>query len=428
MTDPQPITATGWQPTTVTERALLAAAEQEDDTAFLAALASGPLLLPVPAAATAGTPVPWPTGHHEGVTHVMAYTSPAAIAAGLPGQDVTYRVSVLTDLAVDWPDERWMLAVNAGLPIAVRLTADELTSLAAALVEAERPLREAVRQQDPDALMSALLRTELLLPLRPDGPATRDLGDPDFPWWCLPDEQGRPSLPVFTSEVRLRQALGDHDLVAVSSLQLTEHWPDASWQLSLNPETPLAAALPGEAVLTLRDWLGELRHVLDDAAEQERTRRVSAAYADPSTVGVPAPRPAAEPTVDNVDEGPDPDAPLRLQLVIPHRYLASYLDDGYDRAAGLVHAWYGPGRDTPVRLYRRLGLLGPGSPFEESDEWVAVLRWPPDESTPPEWGQGQPRMESLAVPDGTELRCLHQDGRDEFLARFDATARRWSPA
>ncbi|GGM60568.1 hypothetical protein GCM10011608_52050 [Micromonospora sonchi] len=416
---------TSWQPSTATERALLAAVEAGDQTAFHTELAAGPLLLPVSPTAAVDEPVGWPTGRHEGVTHVVAYTSPMAIAAGLPGQSVSYRVSALADLAVDWPDDRWVLAIDAGLPIGVRLTADELRTLAAPAVEAERPLREAVQRQDPDALMAALLRAELVLPLRPDGPATRDLADPEFPWWGLPDEQGRTSLPVFTSEARLRQALGDHDSVVVSSLQLTGHWPDSSWQLLLNPETPLAAALPGEAVSALRDWLGELRHVLDDAAEQERQRRVSAAYADPSTVGVPVPRPASDPVVD---EGPDPDVPLRLQLVIPHRYLPSYLDEGYDRAAGLVHAWHGPERDTPVRLYRRLGLLGAGSPFEESDEWVAALRWSPGEDTPEEWGRGQPRMESLVVPDGTELHCLHHDGRDELLARFDAAARRWSPA
>ncbi|MDG4794502.1 SseB family protein [Micromonospora sp. WMMD1082] len=416
---------TGWQPTTATERALLAAAEADDREGFLTELVTGQLLLPVSAGAAAGRePVAWPTGHHDGVTHVVAYTSPAAIAAALPGQSVSYRVSGLVDLAVDWPDDGWMLAIDAGLPIAVRLTADELRTLAAPTLEAERPLREAILRQDPNALMSVLLRAELVVPLRPDGPATRDVSDPEFPWWSLPDEQGRVSLPVFTSEARLRQALGDHDLVVVSSLQLTDHWPDISWQLLLNPETPLAAALPGEALLTLRDWLGELRQVVTEAAEQEQRRRTTAAYADPSTVGVPVPRSAPEP-VD--DEGRDPDVPLRLQMVIPHRYLPSYLDDGYDRAAGLVHAWHGPGRDTPIRLYRRLGLLGAGSPFEESDEWVAVLRWPPGETTPDEWGQGQPRMESLVVPDATELHCLHADGRDELLARFDATARRWSP-
>ncbi|WP_433533690.1 SseB family protein [Micromonospora sp. CA-263727] len=417
---------TGWQPANATEQALLAAAEADDRQAFLSELAAAALLLPVsPAAAAGREPAGWPTAQHDGVTHVMVYTSPAAIAAGLPGQSVSYRVSGLIDLAVDWPDDDWVLAVDAGLPIGVRLVADELRTLAAPAVEAERPVREAIVQQDPDALMSALLRAELVLPLRPDGPATRDLSDPEFPWWSVPDEQGRLSLPVFTSEARLRQALGDHDLVAVSSLQLAEHWPDLSWQLLLNPETPVAAALPGEAVLTLREWLGELRAVVTEAAEQEQRRRGTAAYAEPSTVGVPVPRPASE-TV--TEDGPDPEVPLRLQLVIPHRYLTSYLDDGYDRAAGLVHAWHGPGRDTPARLYRRLGLLGGGSPFEELDEWVAVLRWAPGEATPEEWGRGQPRMESLVVPDDTELRCLHQDGRDELLARFDAAARRWSPA
>ncbi|PZG13209.1 hypothetical protein C1I95_24170 [Micromonospora craterilacus] len=416
---------TGWRPTNATERALLAAVEADDREGFLTELAAGALLLPVsPAAAAGRESVGWPTGRHDGVTHVVSYTSPAAIAAGLPGQSVSYRVSGLTDLAADWPDDEWMLAVDAGLPIGVRLTADELRTLATPAVEAERPVREAILRQDPNALMAALLRAELVLPLRPDGPATRDLSDPEFPWWSLPDEQGRIGLPVFTSEARLRQALGDHDLVVVSSLQLTEHWPELSWQLLLNPETSLAAALPGEAVQTLRDWLGELRQVVTEAAEQENRRRETAAYAEPATVGVPVPRSAPQATAD---EGPDPEVPLLLQLAIPHRYLPSYLDDGYDRAAGLVHAWHGPGRDTPVRLYRRLGLLGTGSPFEESDEWVAVLRWPPGETTPEEWGRGQPRMESLVVPDGTELHCLHQDGRDELLARFDAAARRWSP-
>ncbi len=185
------------------------------------------------------------------------------------------------------------------------------------------------------------------------------------------------------------------------------------------------ATLPGAALRTLHDWLGQLRQVVTDATEEERQRREPNA-ATPAAPGVPAPRSA--PDADDAVDEPDPDLPIRLQPVIPHRYLTSCLEDGYQRAAGLVHAWAGPGRDTPARLYRRLGPLGVGSPFVESDEWVAVLRWDPDEATPEEWGRGQPRMESLVVPDGTGLHCLHRDGRDELLACFDAASGRWLPA
>ncbi|MEU8326931.1 SseB family protein [Micromonospora sp. NPDC048839] len=414
-----------WRPATPTEGALLAAAEAADRDAFLATLAGAPLLLPVsPEAAAGRAPMAWPTGRHDGRTHVIAFTSPEAIAACLPGQSVSYRALSVQDLASGWPDDDWLLAVDAGLPIGVQVTAGELHVIAGPALEAEQDLRDAIAGQEPDALMAALLRTELLVPLRPGGSESRDLSDPDFPWLCLSDEQGQPCLPVFTAEVRLRQALGDLDLVAVSSLHLAEQWPDPSWQLLLNPDTPLAATLPGEAVRTLRDWLGQLRRVVTDAAEGERQHLETAAYAEPATVGVPAQR-----TPPDEDDEPDldPDLPIRLQLVIPHRYLPSYLEDGYQRAAGLVHAWAGPGRDTPARLYRRLGLLGEGSPFTESDEWTAVLRWDPNQDTPEDWGRGQPRMESLVVPDGTGLHCLHHDGRDELLARFDAATGRWLP-
>lgn len=415
-----------WRPATSLEERLLAAAEAGERETFLVALAAGPLLLPVSPQATAGAaPMVWPTGRYDGETHVIAFTSPEAVAACLPGQSVNYRALSLQDLATDWPDDSWLLAVNAGLPIGVHVTADELRVTAGPALEAERELRHAIDQQNPDTLTAALLRVELLLPIRPGGSESRDLSDPGFPWWCLPDEQGKLNLPVFTSEARLRQALGDQDLITVSSLRLAEQWPDPSWQLLLNPGTPLVATLPGAALRTLHDWLGQLRQVVTDATEEERQRR-EPPVTTPAAPGVPAPRNA--PDADDAVAEPDQDLPIRLQLVIPHRYLSSYLEDGYQRAAGLVHAWAGPGRDTPARLYRRLGLLGENSPFVESDEWAAVLRWDPDEATPEAWGRGQPRMESLVVPDGTGLHCLHRDGRDELLACFDAASGRWLPA
>jgi hypothetical protein len=419
---------TDWRPITGPEVAMLAAAEQGDHDAVLAALVTGPLLLPVSPAAAAGEEMAaWATGVHEGITHVMAFTSPEAIAACLPGQPVSFRLGSLPDLAAGWPDPSWMLAIDPGLPIGLRLTAAELRQLPDITVDGEEELREAVSKQDPAALTAALLRAELVIPVRPDGPSTRDLADPDFPWWVLPDLTGRPTVAVFTSEERLLQAIGDHDLVVVSSLQLADHWPDDSWQLALNPGTPLAADLPGASIRELSGWLGELRSEMGEAYRQERQKLIEEEENAPPLAPVLSAAPSrVDPDDVDVYE-PDPLAPLLLQIVIPPMYVQAYLEQGYDRAAGLVHAWYGPGRETPERLYRRLGLLGEGSPFAAHDDWVVVLRWTPDEETPAEWAEGEPRMESLVVPHGAGLHRISPDGRDDFIARFDAEARYWTP-
>jgi hypothetical protein len=413
---------TDWQPTTGPEAAMLVAAEAGDRSALLAALVGGPLLMPVSPAAAAGMEPPaWATGTLDGQTHVMTFTSPEAIAACLPGQPISYRLDSIPDLIATWPDPSWALAVDAGLPIGVRLTAAELRQLPDLAVPGEEALRDAIRDGNPNALTAALLKAEMIVPLRPDGPPTRDLTDPDFPWWVLPNAAGQATLAVFTSEERLHQALGDHDLVVVSSLQLAESWPDPQWWLALNPGTPLAADLPGTAVRELGGWLGELRSVMTDALEEERQRQSTQQDRPSLRPALAAAPPAASP------EGPDPSAPVLFQIVIPPFYVSAYLEQGYDRAAGLVHTWHGPGRETPERLYRRLELLGEGSPFSADDEWAVVLRWAPDDETPAEWADGPPRMESLVVPDGAGLHRIHSDGREQVVAIFDANARRWSP-
>jgi hypothetical protein len=405
-----------------------AAVTAGDREAFLTALAGGPLLLPVSPEAAAGLePVRWATGVHEGQTYVLAFTSAAAIAACIPGQDVRYRVSTVTDLAKNWPDPSWLLAVDPGLPIGTRLPVDLLRALpppALPVAPGEIELLDAIQAESSEAFMAALLRCELLVPLRPGGAASRDLTDPEFPWWHLPDAAGRPTLPVFTSADRLREVLGDPETIVVSTPQLTEHWPDPSWSVAVNPGSVLSAVLPGDAFRELGKWLVDLRTAMEDELRQGN-ERLRAEESAPEPV---ATQPALPAGAADVDEGPDPDVPLTLQLVIPHAYLSAYLETGYDRAAGLVHSWYGPGRDSPLRLYRRLGLLGDGSPFDESDESVAVLRWTPESPAQAEWGQGEPQMESIVVPDGAGIYRLHRDRREELLARFDATARRWQLA
>lgn len=415
-----------WRPATPAEQAMLEAAEAGTPEPFLATVAAHPLLLPVPPGAAAGQQVPaWPTGEHDGVTYVFAFTSPEAIAACLPGQPVTYRTDTLASVAANWPDPEWLLAVDLGLPIGFELPGSQLRTLPdlAAEIETEEGLRRAQESDSAEQLTATLLKARILVPVAPDGNDVRDVADPDFPWWRLTDATGQPTLAVFTSAARLRQVLGDHEYVTVTSLQLVNNWPGPAWQLTINPETAVVATMAGDGLLALRDWLGELRTaIVEDHEEQQRLREAEQAgwAAGPADW-----RPSAADEDD--DPEPDPELPLVLQLVIPHQYLRSYLEDGYDRAAGLVHAWRGPGRDTPERLYRRLDLLGEGSPFSASDVWVALIRWLPDADTPPEWGRGEPRMEALVVPDGATLHCIHQDGRDEPLARFDAAGRRWLP-
>ncbi|GAB1640892.1 SseB family protein [Krasilnikovia sp. MM14-A1259] len=409
-----------WTPATAAEHAMLAAAQAGDRGALLAALVTGPLLMPLsPAAAEGREPPAWATGVHDGVTYVLMFTSPQAIAACLPGRSVSYRTDSVPDVAATWPDRGWRLAVDHGLPIGLALTAEELRTLPDLAVDGEEAMRAAVASEDPDDLTAAMLRSEMVVPVRPAGSPTRDLTDPGFPWWVLPDATGTPTVAVFTSEQRLRQSIGEQDLVVVSSLQLAEHWPDPAWQLCLNPGTPLRALLPGTAVRELGAFLGEVRTELTEAYEQERQREEAEQLrVRPALATAPAVTPPYE---------QDPDAPVRLQLVIPPMYLSAYLEQGYDRAAGLVHRWYGPGRETPRNLYERLALLGEGSPFGVDDDWVAVLRWTPDEQTPPEWADGDPRMESLVVPHGAGLHRVGADGHDVLVAVFDADARRWTP-
>ncbi|WJK41456.1 SseB family protein [Solwaraspora sp. WMMA2056] len=374
---------------------------------------TGPLLLPVSDDTAAGrAPFAWPTVDHDGTPHVLAFTSPQAIADALPGQSVQYVTVEFAEVAANLPDG-WCLAVDPGSPTAVLLPASELRDQLSTVGggtagDVARALRDAVAAEDPDALMAALLQAEFTVPLAP--PATGvvpGLTDPDFPWWCVPDADGNPSVPVFTSPALLRQALDDPPAtVAASSVQLFAHWPDPGWHLAVDPGTPFAVSLPGTAVREVSGWLDEVR------------RTVTGAAAGPIESGSDPP---------DQDPDLDPDLPVRMQVVVPHRYLQAYVSDNYDRVAGVVHRWHGPGRDTPRRLYARLALLGPESPFTVDDEWVPVLRWTPGPDTPPSWLDGGPQHRSLVVPDGAQLRVLHHDGGDELLASYDRAARRWLP-
>ncbi|WP_244317087.1 SseB family protein [Micromonospora terminaliae] len=109
---------TGWEPATEAEVALRDALRAQDQQLYFRILTRVELLLPV-AAETLGGPGPagWGTWTTGGRTHVLAFTSAGALRACLGENAGNTRRVPYTELAADWPNHEWWLAVNPGLPI-----------------------------------------------------------------------------------------------------------------------------------------------------------------------------------------------------------------------------------------------------------------------------------------------------------------------
>ena len=96
-------------------REALAASDQEQ---YFRILARTELVLPVSADALAGrAPMGWGTWTTGNRTHVLAFTSTAALRLCLNEPSGSYRPMPFHALAADWPNYEWWLAVNPGLPI-----------------------------------------------------------------------------------------------------------------------------------------------------------------------------------------------------------------------------------------------------------------------------------------------------------------------
>ncbi|GAB7040884.1 MULTISPECIES: SseB family protein [Catenuloplanes] len=108
---------TDWEPATEAEAAMREALRKEDQEAYFQVLARTELLLPVSGDAPAGGPPSWGTWTTGGRTHVLAFTSAAALAACLAQHAGSTRHVAYRDLASGWPNEDWWLAVNPGLSI-----------------------------------------------------------------------------------------------------------------------------------------------------------------------------------------------------------------------------------------------------------------------------------------------------------------------
>src|SRR3954452_1514503 len=90
----------------------------DDQESYFRILSGVDLLLPVSADALAGlAPLGWGTWSTGGRTHVLAFTSTAALQACLADYTGSARRVPYAELADTWPNLEWWLAVNPGLPI-----------------------------------------------------------------------------------------------------------------------------------------------------------------------------------------------------------------------------------------------------------------------------------------------------------------------
>ena len=109
---------TEWEPATEAEVAMRDALRANDQELYFRLLSRTDLLLPVSTPAGPGqSPAGWGTWTTGGRTHVLAFTSAAALRACLGDHAGSNRRVPFTDLALGWPNHEWWLAVNPGLPV-----------------------------------------------------------------------------------------------------------------------------------------------------------------------------------------------------------------------------------------------------------------------------------------------------------------------
>src|SRR5919199_14249 len=141
-----------WEPATDAEAAMRDALRTDDQELYFRILAGVDLLLPVSADALAGlAPLGWGTWSTGGRTHVLAFTSPAALQACLADYTGSARRVAYRELADTWPNLEWWLAVNPGLPIEGYLPAWFVAQLARGDVRlpARGPARDADEAAKP---------------------------------------------------------------------------------------------------------------------------------------------------------------------------------------------------------------------------------------------------------------------------------------
>ncbi len=118
-------------PSSPFEEALWAAFEAGRTALCLSMLKDADFVLPISRAAAEGTePAAWPTATDTERTWLVAYTSAEAMVLATGGVTEYHRIASMVELAAGWPDPRWGLAINPGLPVGFLLESGTVARLA----------------------------------------------------------------------------------------------------------------------------------------------------------------------------------------------------------------------------------------------------------------------------------------------------------
>jgi len=321
------------------------------------------------------------------------------------GGEPAARSARFIELAATWPDPSVQLAVDPGLPIEVFVSPAVVVELAGVAAqpatELEEALARAIEDGDPEAYAKVLLAVDVLVPIEPGGSESRDITDPAFGWWRMEGEDT--PIAVFTSPERLREQLGEPELVEVAFGALVTAWPDPASGLAVDPGTAYGGVLAAEAVADLGAELDRRGRIAAEVVREAGTRMD---LTEPQRVHL------AQRLLDERLDGADQ---ANIQVVILGVQVERYLRHGHRRVAGLIHRR--PARPLPLAdLYRWLGLIGEGSPFTAADPLGYVLRWVEEDPG----AFAAPTMDGVEVPEGASLWQVDAAGAERRLATLRA--------
>ncbi|MFV2177428.1 TY-Chap domain-containing protein [Actinomadura sp. LOL_011] len=454
------------------ETALTDARERGDQRGYLELLARAPLYLPAPNN-PGGTDHQYATAQFGDGTFILAFTSPEAMERSLQGQAVHHREESLARLARRWPNPRWQLAINPGLPSASYLDANALFE-----PEHAEPPRQARRTRKSGRRRAAPRETPVdPVPARgpqANGHTPPPSEDPPAPPTDAPAPAaaaGDPSSRGAAPRATLAGPPGERPAETAPSAPAP--YPTGATE-ALGTQRP-GAREPDARGSAPRDALAGLPGGRPGGTEAG----VPTTYPAGPAEAPGAPRAGAGEPGARVGLGGGEDAHagapgaasaedvaagrqiVVMQKVVRSDHVQHYLEGGYDLVAGYVHRFEDVrGLGTPALLVRALGLVYEGSPFSPADEQVFVIRWaavkPPLFRRPlggiDEWSMGivpggwviekapfpgsgyapgegpsipEFKIDSQRLPHGAELYRLDAQGTERLVAVFDADLRRW---